>query len=238
MIRMATLIVALLATVTAVSAQKGVLKGTWDVQGQNPKGLSYEGKLNVQPINVPLYKLTWDVQYEGASDNQTYPGTAIFNQKTGKMYAAYGINTLRYGLISYPLTAEGGLEGAATWTSHNGGGAELLAGMLDDEIEGTYDVVGRRSKGDVDQGVSETYSGTLIISKIRDHYRLEWYLGDGMPYRGFAYKTDTALIGVWGIGGSYGLEIYTVSDDLKTAKAVWMTPDYDMLEGEEKIRKR
>jgi hypothetical protein len=238
MIRTATLFVILLVSTATLSAQKGALAGVWDVQGQSPKGLSYEGKLDIKAVNAPLYRLTWDIQYEDEEKNQTYPGTAIFNQKEGKMYAAYGINTLRYGLISYPLTEEGGLQGSASWTSHNGGGAELLGGVLDGDIEGTYEVVGRRSKGDVDQGVSETYAGTLIIKKVREHYRLEWYLGDGMPYTGFAYKTDTALIGAWGIDGSYGLETYTIGRDLKRAKGIWVSPDYEMMEGSEMLRKR
>ena len=238
MIRMATLIFALLAAATLASAQKGVLKGTWAVEGETPKNVSYTGKLSIQPINAPLYKLTWGVRYGEETKNEVFPGTALFNQRTGKMYAAYGIGTLRYGLISYPLTDEGGLEGSATWTSHNGGGAELLGGKLDGDIEGTYEVVGRRSDGDVDQGVSETYSGTLKIMKLRDYYRLEWYLGDGMPYTGFAYKTDTALIGVWGIGGSYGLEIYTVDEDLQSATSTWTSPSYDMKKGTETISRR
>ena len=238
MIRMATLIIALLVTATVASAQKGVLKGTWNVEGKTPQDVSYTGKLSIQPINAPLYKLTWGVRYGEENKDEVFPGTALFNQRTGKMYAAYGIGTLRYGLISYPLTDEGGLEGSATWTSHNGGGAELLGGELDGDIEGTYEVVGRRAAGDVDQGVSETYSGTLKIMKLRDYYRLEWYLGDGMPYTGFAYKTDNALIGVWGIGGSYGLEVYTVSEDLKSAKSTWTSPTYNMKKGTESIRKR
>lgn len=236
-----TLTLALLALLVSTSqAQSAKMQGNWSVKGTNPAGEAYEGQLKIKPINVPLYQLTWDVKYENRDKRQTFPGTALIDQKSDKMYAAYGINTLRYGLIYYPLNEEDGLEGSATWTSHNGVGAELLGGEFGgDKIAGTYQVVGRRSPSDVDQGAAETYDGTLIVRKPKEgRYKLEWYLGDGMPYEGFAYKTDKALIGVWGIGGSYGLEIYELADNRKSAEAKWYTPIFKDTPGTEQIRKQ
>jgi len=223
---------------TALSAQNW-LTGEWNVKGTNPEGDAYEGALEIEADNRPLYKLQWEVDYEDEPNTQTFPGTALFDKERNVMYAAYGIGTLRYGLVSYPLNEKGGLQGSGNWTSHQGVGAELLAGKLNRRrLAGTYQVVGRRSKGDVEMGASETYEGTLKIKKDGDMYRLEWYLGDGTPYKGFAYKTENALVGAWGIGGSYGLEIYTFNEDRKGAESIWMTPNYGEGKGKEMITKR
>lgn len=241
---MITRITMVLLAVLAISlqgleAQNKSMEGVWDVTGTNPEGVAYEGKLKIKAINKPLYQMAWDVKYENAEKNQTFPGTALVDQKTDIMYAAYGINTLRYGLISYPLEEDGSLQGSATWTSHKGVGAELLGNKRgDDKIVGTYEVVGRRAPEDANLGAANTYDGTLIISKKGDRYELAWYLGDGKPYKGFAYKTENALIGVWGIGGSYGMEIYTLSENRKKAEATWTTPSYEMGAGKEVIIKQ
>ncbi len=214
------------------------LEGKWVVTGANPEGDSYVGTLEIDALNKVLHKMTWEVKYEDETQKQKFPGTGIFDPESNVMYAAYGIDTYRYGLIVYELNDKGGLEGSGSWTSHKGLGAELLAGKLNrSKIEGVYQVAGRRSKGDVEMGASELYDGTLIIKKKDDRYRLEWYLGDGAPYQGFAYKTKNGLVGAWGIGGAYGLEIYTFEEDKKQAESSWTTPNYDFKRGTEKISK-
>ncbi len=234
-----TILLLLAGAFSSIWAQKSDLEGTWKVEGANPNEVSYEGTLEIEALNNTLHKLQWDVRYENKSSSEVFPGTGIYDKQSNRMYAAYGINTLRYGLIQYPLNEKGGLEGSGSWTSHQGVGAELIGGKLKrGKIEGTYEVVGRRSLGDVALGASETYSGTLKIKKEGNIYRLSWYLGDGTPYQGFAYKKRGNLIGVWGIGGSYGLEIYTFDADMQEANATWTTPNYDYEEGEETIMKQ
>lgn len=222
---MTTLLIGL-GTWTTAGAQEAPLAGKWSVAGTNPEGDKYRGDLQIDAINSLLYQLRWDVQYEGEPQRDEFPGTALYDKDNQVMYAAYGIGTLRYGLVVYPLNEKGGLEGEGQWTSHQGIGAELLAGKLNRKnIAGTYQVVGRRSKGDVELGASETYQGTLSITKDGDVYNMTWTLGDGAPYSGFAYKTGGQLVGAWGIGGSYGLEIYTF-DNMNQATATWVTPSY------------
>ncbi len=216
-----------------MSAQND-LKGTWEVEGKNPKSESYSGTLNMEPVTSVMYRLKWDIKYENKSQRESFPGTGLYDKKSNMMFAAYGIGTFRYGLLEYPLNEKGGLEGSGSWTSHKGRGAELLAGKLKRRnIEGTYEVVGRRSKGDVELGATEAYKGTLKIKKDGDIYHLNWYLGDGTPYSGFGYVIDNSLMGVWGIGGSYGLEVYTFDKNMKKATSEWMTPNYDYEEGAE-----
>ncbi len=234
-IRSLFLFISMFAT-TFLNAQNADLSGNWVVKGENPKGESYEGKVSIEKLNRVLYKLDWEVAYEGKS-KYSFPGTGLYDKKSNVMFAAYGVETYRYGLIQYPLNDKGGLEGNATWTSHKGVGTELLAGELNKkEIKGIYSIVGRRSKGDIDLGTSETYSGTLKIYKKKDDlYTLEWYLGDGQPYQGFAFKQNDQLIGVWGVGDSFGLEIYKFEADGKMAKSEWMSPLYEYKKGIETI---
>ena len=210
---------------TGLMAQNDQLLGTWSVAGQNPQGVAYEGEMEIEPVSSNLYTLNWAVTY-GEDESLTFPGTALYDTEGNVMFAAYGIGNLRYGLCVYPLNDKGGLAGEGDWTSHNGIGNELLAGKLNrSRITGTYDVVGTRSEGDVALGAAETYSGTLKISKQDDLYRLEWFLGDGMPYTGVAYKAGDNLVGVWGIGKSYGLERYQFSDDMQSAQSTWISPN-------------
>jgi hypothetical protein len=222
-----------------LTAQSSMLEGEWMVEGENPEGDAYEGSLNMEPINNLLYKLNWDIKYEDEKGKQQFPGTGLYDKKANIMYAAYGINTYRYGLVEYALNDKGGLQGNGSWTSHQGVGAELLAGQLNrSRIEGTYRVVGRRSKGDIAMGASETYEGTLKVRKEGEMYHLEWYLGDGTPYKGFAYRRGNNLVGVWGIGGSYGLEIYKFDADKNQATSTWTTPNYNYEQGKETITKK
>jgi len=231
-----TTILTLLLLGTSVFAQN--LSGTWTVKGENPKGDAYEGTLDINPVSKIMYKLNWDLKYANKSRSQTFPGTGIYDKETNKMIAAYGIGTLRFGLFQYELNEKGGLQGAGSWTSHQGRGAELLGGRLNQKtISGTYEVVGRRSKDDVEMGASETYKGTLKITKDGDKYHLTWYLGDGTPFSGFGYISGGSLIGVWGIGGSYGLEIYSFNKSMDKATSEWTTPNYDFKMGSEKIMK-
>lgn len=201
--------------------------GEWTVQGENPQGTAYQGELDIEAISGDFYRLAWDVDYGEAEEQLTFPGTGFYRPSQNVMFAAYGIGNLRYGLCIYPLNEKGGLEGEGDWTSHRGIGSELLAGKLNrSSIVGTYEVVGTRSKGDVEIGASESYTGTLRISKRDDNiYVLKWFLGDGLPYSGFAYKTNGYLIGVWGVGSSYGLEKYEFSEDMQTAEATWISPN-------------
>lgn len=220
--------------------QAQTLTGEWNVSGKNPEKVGYEGVLNVEQVNKTLHTLNWDVKYADQKKRQQFPGTGIYDPSSNVMYAAYGIETYRYGLVSYPLNDKGGIKGSGSWTSHKGIGSELLAGkLMRSEIAGTYQVVGRRSTGDMELGASETYEGTLKIKKGENgRYMLEWYLGDGTPYKGFAYKTKNALVGVWGIGGAFGLLTYTFDEDKATAKATWTSPNYDYMEGVEELEKK
>lgn len=221
-----------------IFSQNADLSGTWKVEGENPNNNKYDGTLEIQKKSKVHYVLNWDIDYENQQQKLRYPGTAIFDDKSEKMYAAYGVETYRYGLIVYELNEFGGLAGRASWTSHMGMGTELIAGQLGKrKIAGTYEVVGKRSRGSVELGVSETYRGTLKVIQKENRFELQWFLGDGQPYTGFAYRVGDQLIGAWGIGGSYGMEMYQFDDKMKSATSEWISPAYDYEKGLEYIEK-
>jgi len=219
-------------------AQNPDLSGIWKVEGENPEEVKYDGTLTMKKQSKVHYTLNWNIDYEHQEQKLKYPGTAIFDTESEKMYAAYGVETFRYGLIVYELNEYGGLAGRASWTSHKGMGTELIAGQLGKrKVAGTYEVAGKRSKGAVELGVSETYSGTLKVIQKENRFDLQWFLGDGQPYTGFAYRVGDQLIGVWGIGDSYGMEMYQFDDQLKSATSEWVSPAYDYDKGLEYIEK-
>jgi hypothetical protein len=222
----------------SISAQNADLSGTWKVEGENPDEKKYDGTLELNKKSKVHYVLKWDIDYAGQEQKLNYPGTAVFDDETRKMYAAYGVETYRYGLIVYELNEYGGLSGRASWTSHKGMGTELIAGQLGKrKIAGTYEIVGKRSKGAVELGVSETYRGTLKVVEKENRFDLQWFLGDGQPYAGFAYRVGNQLIGVWGTGDSYGMEMYQFDKELQSATSEWVSPAYDYRKGLEYIEK-
>jgi hypothetical protein len=228
----------IIAGIVATGALAQSVEGKWSVEGQNPKGQGYEGELTITPTSELFHKLQWNILYDNKSQADIFPGTAFLDKKNKKMIAAYGIGTLRYGLFTYELNEEGGLAGNGSWVSHLGRGAELIGGMLNKKkLPGLYEIVGRRSVGDTKLGASDTYKGTLKIEKDGDMYKLNWYLGDGTPYEGFGYVSGGQLIGVWGIGGSFGLEIYSLNEDMTAGKSTWTSPSYDYKQGREMIEK-
>lgn len=228
----------ILAGVLALGSYAQELEGKWSVEGQNPKGQGYEGELTMIKSSELFYRMQWNIFYDNKSQAEVFPGTGFLDKKNNKLIAAYGIGSLRYGLFTYDLNESGGLEGTGSWTSHLGRGAELIGGVLKKEqLPGIYEIVGKRSLGDMKLGVTSTYKGTLKIEKEGDLYKLNWYLGDGTPYEGFGYVSGGNLIGVWGIGGSFGLEIYDLDEDMKKGKSSWTSPSYDYQKGQESIQK-
>ena len=233
------LIIMFFFTIASLLAQNTDLSGTWEVEGENPVEDKYDGTLDMEKQSRVHYVLNWDIDYQNKEQKLKYPGTAVFDDESKKMYAAYGVETYRYGLIVYDLNEYGGLAGRASWTSHKGMGTELIAGQLGKrKIAGTYEVVGKRSKGAVELGVSETYRGTLKIVQKENRFELQWFLGDGQPYTGFAYRVGDQLIGAWGIGGSYGMEMYQFDAQLKSATSEWVSPSYNYGKGLEYIEKK
>lgn len=220
-------------TVNTTFAQE--VDGVWLVNGANPEGTTYEGKLSIAAVNERLHLLFWDIKYNGNEQNDYFPGTGIYYPEKNSMFVAYGIETLRYGLVVYGINSNGGLETDGLWTSGNGVGAERLSGGPSNSIAGTYQVDGSRPEGDVQGGASATYSGTLIIEEADGFYLLTWDLGDGNPYNGIAFPNgdNTELVGAWGIGGDYGVEIYQFNGD--TAEAIWASPSYGDGSGTENL---
>lgn len=226
------------ATLSLSYAQNTDLSGSWMVEGENPEEAKYDGTLTIEKQSKVHYVLNWNIDYGQQEQRLKYPGTAVFDDESKKMYAAYGVETYRYGLIVYELNEYGGLAGRASWTSHKGMGTELLAGQLGKrKIAGTYEVVGKRSKGAAELGVSETYRGTLKVLQKGERFDLQWFLGDGQPYTGFAYRVGDQLIGAWGTGESYGMEKYQFDDKLESATSEWISPAYNYTKGFEYIEK-
>lgn len=222
-------------SINTTFAQDQAVDGVWAVTGNNPEGRSYEGKLSIASVNEMLHLLFWDIKYEGNEQNDYFPGTGIYYPEKNSMFVAYGIETLRYGLVVYTITPSGGLETEGLWTSGNGVGTERLSGGSNNSITGVYQVEGSRPDGDVQGGADATYTGTLVIEEGDGFYILTWDLGDGNPYNGiaFANEENSELVGAWGIEGNYGVEIYKFNGD--SAEAIWASPSYGDGSGTENL---
>ncbi len=216
------------------------LEGTWKVSGSDPEDKNYTGKLTIDPVTDQWYRLGWEFNYTNKKGVNEYVGTGYYDPKRGELVTAYAMNSPRYGLFEYELNEKGGLFGTGNWTSQLGRGAELIGGKLNrSEIEGKYEVVGRRSQGDVSMGESETYKGTLEIRKQGNLFRLFWDLGGPEIFEGFGYLINNKLVGVWGPEKFYGMKIYAFDGDTENGISKnWTSPAFDYKPGSETIEKQ
>jgi len=214
------------------------LTDIWSVQGKSSDGVEYKGDLEIKPFKSGFYALNWRLKTSDG-DSVFLIGTGYYYRKDSRFIVAYCPDASRYGLFSYDLNEYGGLEGTGSWTSAQGKGAELMGGRLGKkEIPGSYEIVGRRPSGDIDNGMSETYIGTLAITKNLERFQLEWNLKDKVPYNGFGYVVGNNLVGVWGIGKEYGVKTYTIDADYAIGEGEWTSPNLEFKAFPEIIRRK
>ncbi|HCX21574.1 MAG: hypothetical protein CMB80_10090 [Flammeovirgaceae bacterium] len=238
--KLKTILVSAFLVLTLSSIAQQRIQGMWKVSGRDPSGTDYSGNLKIDTINQKWYRLIWEIKYPGKKGVTEFRGTGFYDPNSVELITAYGATNPRYGLFEYELNEKGGLFGTGNWTSQLGRGAELIGGKLNKSmVEGTYEVVGRRSQGDVEIGASETYKGTLRITKEGEMYHVIWELGESEPFEGFGYVINDKLVGVWGMGKAFGMKIYSLDGEQNSGVSDdWTSPFYSFKAGQETIEKQ
>lgn len=185
---MRAFIFALLSSSAAASAAD--LSGTYTVNGKNPGGAAYTGKLTVRAEGA-AYRLTWDT-----GSNLT--GLAV--QSGNVLAASFGAGC---GVVAYQKAGGGALNG--NWIAEGiGAGTEQASpGAGVRGLVGDYLVNGKNGNG-------TPYKGALAITSNGPQLRLSWRTGSN--FEGFGFERDGVVAAAYG-APTCGLVAYRIARD-------------------------
>jgi hypothetical protein len=187
------------------------LEGIYDVEGENPDGTPYGGRLKVMSRSS-VYQFSWEV------NSMVYEGVGVLDGDV--MAVAYSIGTSGKGcgVSNFRITDNKALDGAWGQWSVNSTGKEHAERKAEAEsLDGEYQVNGTTIDG-------KTYQGVLGVTQTGETYNLHWktyreFVGTGVKYRdrlvtawgedwcGFAaYEVKKGVLeGIWASAGSKAL---------------------------------
>ena len=179
---------ALLLSSAAASAAD--LSGTYTVNGKNPGGAAYTGKLTVRAEGT-AYRLTWDT-----GSNLT--GLAVRSGNT--LVASFGAGC---GVAAYQKASGGVLNG--NWIAEGiGAGTEQASpGAGVRGLAGDYLINGKN-------GTGAPYKGALAIATNGQQLRLSWKTGSN--FEGFGFERDGVVAAAYG-AATCGLVAYRIAPD-------------------------
>lgn len=191
-----------LSILCAASAPAAELAGNYQIEGKNPGGAPYSGKLAIKRAGG-AYKLTWTTGTESV-------GVGIV---VGDMLAAaIGIEC---SLAAYRTAPEGGLIGSWTWPTGGASGSEKAAPGVGTTqgIVGDYVVNGTNPNG-------RPYKGGLSVARKDDWLQFSWRTGTN--FEGWGMDRSGRVAVTWGQPGC-GVALYKIGAD-GTLTGTWRLP--------------
>lgn len=227
-LRLLTVVLLWIASYYSSFAQAHLLGEWFILEAKNTQGQSYFGTVNVQPLGLSAYLLSWKTS---AGD---YTGLGLM-QGT-QMCVGWGVPNVPFGVVVYKIESDK-LVGAWTASGQEGRvGVEVATRVragIDSEryIEGKYEVFGENPV------TQSGYEGTITVTRNSDAdmYDLAWELGS-TRYNGVGLRKGNYLYVGWGYNQAFGVIVYDMSQK-NQAQGIWALPKVNST-GIENIRKK